>query len=180
MGLLKRYVRQRTVVEYHCSPMAEGWCAICFGIVFILIWGVFCMVNGPGEPWAMWLSFAFIATPLAFGVYLLKLRRKPLKREVTLGGWYNRLWLRNKWLFVAAGLAVYCVGATVGWFIVVLVFDGYDALFDKLEHKLHGWWLLLLMFSCCVMRDYLGFHQYYRSAEYRRSLDSGDGDGRPS
>lgn len=176
MGLLGRYVRQRTVVEYHCSPTAEGWCTICFGVLFMLLLvGVF-IVKGPGEPWAMWLSSACAATPLALGVYLLKLRRKPLKREVTLGGWYNRLWLRNKWLFVAAGLAVYCVGATVGWLIVVLVFDGYDALYDKLEDKLHGWWLLVLTLSYCVMRDYLGFHQYYRSTEYRRSLAGDDGD----
>ena len=153
MGFFKRYASSINVVKYTCSPVLEGWLVIGIGIVFALIFIIAVLGGG-----------------FAFGIYYVKFRRKPLKREVTLGGWYHRLWLRSKWRFIMAGLAISLVSATIGWVVCELVFEGYSAFAKDFADWLRGWFILLIVLIFGVMRQYITFYQYYRSPEYRRSL----------
>lgn len=170
MGFLKRYASRINVVEYTCSPVLEGWLVIGIGTVFALIFIVAGIIKGPSDPVFIWMPALFLGGGFAFGIYYVKFRRKPLKREVTLGGWYHRLWLRSKWRFITTGLAISLVSATIGWAVCELIFEGYSAFAKDFADWLRGWFIWLIVCTFGVMRQYIAFYQYYRSPEYRRSL----------
>lgn len=170
MGFFKRYASRINVVEYTCSPVLEGWLVIGIGTVFALIFIVAGIAKGLSNPVFIWMPALLLGSGFAFGIYYVKFRRKPLKREVTLDGWYHRLWLRSKWRFITTGLAISLVSATIGWTIGELVFEGYDAFTKDFADWLRGWFIWLIVCTFGVMRQYITFYQYYRSPEYRRSL----------
>lgn len=174
MGRFRRYITQLEVVEYTCSPVPEGWVVIIVSVLFAVLFGLTVIFKPGPDPVLLWLPWPFIFVFCLWGVYYVKFRRKPMKREVTLGGWYHRLWLRSKWRFIATGLAISLASATLGWAVCELVFEGYGAFANDFAHWLRGWFILLIALVYSVMRQYIAFYQYYRSPEYRQRMESTD------
>ena len=89
-------------------------------------------------------------------------------REIVVGTWYNRLYLRSRWLFLLASAGVGLFAYVVGLFVVTLVFDGTDGLYAAFISKLKSWASLLVILLIGVCRDFANFYRYYRSPECRR------------
>lgn len=102
------------------------------------------------------------------GVYYWKFCRRPLRREIVVGTWYNRLYLRSRWLFLLASAGVGLFAYVVGLFVVTLVFDGTDGLYAAFISKLKSWASLLVILLTGVCRDFADFYRYYCSPECRR------------
>lgn len=86
MEFFRRYASRINVVEYTCSPVLEGWLVIGIGTVFALIFIVAGIAKGLSNPVYIWMPALLLGSGFAFGIYYVKFRRKPLKREVTLDG----------------------------------------------------------------------------------------------
>lgn len=172
MGRFKTYFKPYNAVEYTCSPVLDGWLIIGVSLFFTAIFVADGLVRGFKEPYIMWPLTAIVAMGSLWGVYYVKFRRKPFRREVVLSGWYHRLWLRSKWMFIVVGCAINFVASVIGWTFCTLGFDGFDALSGEFEHKLRGWWILLFALSLNTIRQHIAYYQYYRSPEYRRRMES--------
>ena len=172
MGRFKRYIKQLEVVKYTCSPALEGWLIIILSMMFAVLFGMIAIFQPNPDPVFLWLPWLFIFVFGSWGVYYVKFRRKPFNREVTLGGWSHRLWLRSKWMFIVVGLIVNFVVSIVGWSVCVISFEGYDVFVSEYYDKLRGWWILLFALSLNTIRQHIAYYQYYRSPEYRRRMES--------
>lgn len=172
MGRFRRYITQLEVVEYTCSPVLEGWFIIIISVVFAVLFGLIVIFKPDPDPVFLWLLLPLTFVFGLWGVYYVKFRRKPLKREVTLGSLSHRLWLRSKLLFLVVGLVLSFVTSIVGWSVCVLAFEGYDAFVSEYYDKLRGWWILMFCLSFSTVRQYIAFYQYYRSPEYRQRMES--------
>lgn len=121
------------------------------------------------------ISIVLYAGVTAWGVYLWRLRRKPMKREITLGGIKHRLYLRSRPLFI-----IYCLAVKiVDWFIVISVLamlesdTGWASAFLE---ELYAWTFILPLALYAVIIEYLTYLQFYRMPENMRSIYlSGDG-----
>lgn len=172
MGRFKRYIKQLEVIKYTCSPALEGWLIIILSMMFAVLFGLIAILQPDPDPVFLWLLLPLTFVFGLWGVYYVKFRRKPFRREVTLGGWYHRLWLRSKWMFIVVGCAINFVASVIGWTVCTLGFDGFDALSGEFEHKLRGWWILMFCLSFNTIRQHIAYYQYYRSPEYRRRMES--------
>ena len=84
MGRFKRYIKQLEVVKYTCNPALEGWFIIILSVIFAVLFGLIVILQPDPDPVFLWLLL-----PLTFvfglsGVYYVKFRRKPFRRQVTL------------------------------------------------------------------------------------------------
>ena len=121
------------------------------------------------------ISIVLYAGVTAWGVYLWRLRRKPMKRQITLGGIKQKLYLRNQLLFILYSLAV----KIVDWLIVISVLAmlksdaGWESAFLE---ELYAWTFVLPLALYAVIIEYLTYLQFYRTPENMRSIYlSGDG-----
>lgn len=121
------------------------------------------------------ISSVLYAGVTAWGVYLWRLRRKPMKREITLGGIKHRLYLRSRPLFI-----IYCLAVKiVDWLIIISILallesdSGWQSIFLK---EFYEWMFVLPMAVYSMIFEYLTYLQYYRTPESMRSIYlSGDG-----
>ena len=162
MGRFKRYIKQLEVVKYTCNPALEGWFIIILSVIFAVLFGLIAILQPDPDPVFLWLLLPLTFVFGLWGVYYVKFRRKPFRREVVLSGWYHRLWLRSKWMFIVVGCAINFVASVIGWTVCTLGFDGFDALS----------WILLFALSLNTIRQHIAYYQYYRSPEYRRRMES--------
>ena len=103
------------------------------------------------------------------GAYKLLFRRGAIEDEVTLGGFYNRMYLRLGWLFVPAGLAACVVVYTAFVLLLASVDSGFTELpLDDLQHDstATAWLLMLMMYG--VVTTYFSFRAFYHSPEESR------------
>ena len=121
------------------------------------------------------ISIVLYAGVTAWGVYLWRLRRRPMKRQITLGGIKQKLYLRNQLLFILYSLAV----KIVDWLIVISVLamlksdSGWQSIFLK---EFYEWTFILPLALYAVIIEYLTYLQFYRTPENMRSIYlSGDG-----
>ena len=116
----------------------------------------------------MFNSWIFLVVT-AWGVYLWRLRRKPMKRQITLGGIKHRLYLRCRPLFILYSLAA----KIVDWLIIISILallesdSGWQSIFLK---EFYEWMLVLPMAVYSMIFEYLTYLQYYRTPESMRSI----------
>ncbi len=170
MGFFKRNYGDAHIVKYTCSPVLEGKIFTVVGLVMVVVAVASALTGGEDGLRGCVLGGFFFAVLAGFGVYYWKFRRRPLRRDVVLGTWYARLYLRSRLLFVLASAGIGVLSYAVGMFVVTLVFDGTDALYPAFIDKLKSWVLLLVVILIGVCRDFANFYRYYRSPEYRRLL----------
>ena len=82
---------------------------------------------------------------LGYGAYFTWLRGKPLKREIVLGSWSNRLYLRSRWLFITAGIITCLAGFAVTIMIVSLISNGYEGMISVMIKNMNDWFSLLIL-----------------------------------
>lgn len=164
--------RQLHIVEFECSPAAEGKLTVVCGLLFALL----CIVGiSTKELFAaseIIIISVITAVISAWGIYLWKFRRRPLKREVTLGTWSNRLYLRNRLLYFAVAIVCNAVIFLSAVFVCTLVFHGFGALADEFTDRLNKWFGLLIVSLLITLKNYLGYYQYYHSRKYLETLKS--------
>ena len=127
--------------EYTCSPAVVGRANVAFGAAYGAVVAVLLPVCGLPDVW----STAFlVASPLClvlWGLYCWKLRRRPVKRQVTLGGPAHRLYVRSRWMFVVYGLVCACVEYAIVMALVSLlslaIMLGAGFLATRVTKKLH-------------------------------------------
>lgn len=164
--------RQLHIVEFECSPVTEGKLTVVCGLLFALL-----LIVGSSTKRIFAASEIMILSVItvvitAWGIYLWQFRRRPLKREVTLGTWSNRLYLRSRLLYFAAAMACNAVIFSAAVFVCTLVFHGFGALADEFTDRLNRWLGLLIVLILITSKNYLGFYQYYHSRKYLETLES--------
>ena len=153
--------------EYTCSPEVTGRANVAFGAAYGAVVAVLLPVCGLPDVW----STAFlVASPLClvlWGLYCWKLRRRPVKRQVTLGGPAHRLYVRSRWMFVVYGLTCACVEYAVVMALVSLLESGAD-MGEVFLERLRGLFVLLLVMFYRVFFEYLSYYQYFHMPESSR------------
>lgn len=156
------------MVKYTCSPVLEGKVYTAVELVMVAVAVASAVVGGHDALTGCVFGGLCFAVLAGVGVYYWKFRRRPLRREIVVGTWYNRLYLRSRWLFLLASAGVGLFAYVVGLFVVTLVFDGTDGLYAAFISKLKSWASLLVILLIGVCRNFADFYRYYRSPEYRR------------
>lgn len=173
--MFRRGLSQLKVVEYRYNPALEGKADIAAGVLGLAVTAVM-YAAGMFNSWIfLVISSVLYAGVMAWGVYLWRLRRKPMKREITLGGIKHRLYLRSRPLFI-----IYCLAVKiVDWLIVISVLAmlesdaGWASAFLE---ELYAWTFILPLALYAVIIEYLTYLQFYRTPENMRSIYlSGDG-----
>lgn len=167
--MFRTYFRQCRVVKYSCQPQVYGRLNIAVGVLFVAFSAATLFAKNPDKLVATVILGLCSAGLFGYSAYCFRFRRRPFRRQIVLGSWYNRLYLRNKWLFLLAGICVNLLSYLVGVIVITLLFDGTDAMLDMLMEKIRGWIVLLVIFLLHTFREFFGFYQYYRSPEYRRA-----------
>lgn len=167
--MFRTYFRQCRMVKYSCQPQVYGRLNMAAGVLFVAFSVATLFAKNPDKLVATVILCLCAAGLFGYSAYCFRFRRRPFRRQIVLGSWYNRLYLRNKWLFLLAGICVNLLSYLVGMVIITLLFDGTDAMLDMLMEKIRGWIVLLVIFLLHTFREFFGFYQYYRSPEYRRA-----------
>ena len=103
------------------------------------------------------------------GAYKLLFRHGAIKDEVTLGGFYNRMYPRLGWWFLPVGLAACVMVFTAAVLLLTSVDYGFTELpLDSLRHvsTAFAWALMAMMYG--IVTRYFSFREYYRSPEASR------------
>lgn len=157
------------VVEYSCNPKHEGVLYIAFAVVFLLFGLIGKMCRGGSM--SSFVIFGLAAlTMLLIGVYMLKFRKRPLRRVVVVDTWHHRLYKKNKWQFAVATSVVFVLLALL-LSVVLLLIDGeisvtWQNIIDKMWRR--GVILLALLYWC--VSEVAGYYFYERSPEDSRTI----------
>ena len=96
-----KYVRFK-LVEFECSPVPEGKMFVAVGLFIAVLTAMGAIVNS-GMPLFLPVTLGLVSAGcIGFGVYYWAFRYGPVKRQVVIGNWCNRLYLRSRWLFAFA------------------------------------------------------------------------------
>lgn len=173
--MFKKIFRRLKVVEFRYNPALEGKADIAAGMLGLAVTAIM-YATGMFNSWIfLVISIVLYAGVTAWGVYLWRLRRKPMKRQITLGGIKQKLYLRNQLLFILYSLAA----KIVDWLIIISILallesdSGWQSIFLE---ELYAWTFILPLAVYAVIIEYLTYLQYYRTPESMRSIYlSGDG-----
>ncbi len=173
--MFKKIFRKLKVVEFRYNPALEGKADIAAGMLGLAVTAIM-YATGMFNSWIfLVISIVLYAGVTAWGVYLWRLRRKPMKRQITLGGTKQKLYLRNRPLFILYSLAV----KIVDWLIIISILAllesdaGWASAFLE---ELYAWTFVLPLAVYAVIIEYLTYLQFYRTPENMRSIYlSGDG-----
>ena len=167
--MFKKIFRRLKVVEFRYNPALEGKADIAAGVLGLAVTAVM-YAAGMFNSWIfLVISIVLYAGVTAWGVYLWRLRRKPMKRQITLGGIKHRLYLRCRPLFILYSLAA----KIVDWLIIISILallesdSGWQSIFLK---EFYEWMLVLPMAVYSMIFEYLTYLQYYRTPESMRSI----------
>ena len=173
--MFKKIFRKLKVVEFRYNPALEGKADIAAGMLGLAVTAIM-YATGMFNSWIfLVISIVLYAGVTAWGVYLWRLRRKPMKRQITLGGIKHRLYLRCRPLFILYSLAA----KIVDWLIIISILallesdSGWQSIFLK---EFYEWMFVLPMAVYSMIFEYLTYLQYYHTPESMRSIYlSGDG-----
>lgn len=161
---LKKRLERLHTVSFTSTTVLEGKLYFAAGLLLALFTAIVCMLGSPSLLTVSLLLSVASLSIMGLGLYLWKFRHGPRTYKLTLGGRDNSLYLRNRWLFVAHGVAVYTVASTIvtcGCIVLGLVLGlGGDGL-----HELFFAVPLAVIYN--VATEWMKFHLYYRSEEYR-------------
>lgn len=173
--MFRRGLSRLKVVEYRYYPALEGKADIAAGVLGLVVTAVMYAADLFTDWLFMAISTVLYAGVTAWGVYLWRLRRKPMKRQITLGGIKHRLYLRCRPLFILYSLAA----KIVDWLIIISILallesdSGWQSIFLK---EFYEWMFVLPMAVYSMIFEYLTYLQFYRTPENMRSIYlSGDG-----
>lgn len=169
--MIKQYLSSINITKYSCSARLYGKIHIGIGLLVVLFILACIAIEGMPEPIVLIIMSLIAIGILGYGAYFTWLRGKPLKREIVLGSWSNRLYLRSRWLFITAGIITCLAGFAVTIMIVSLISNGYEGMISVMIKNMNDWFSLLILLIYKVFHSYMSYYLYYRSPEYRASLN---------
>ena len=158
---------QLKIVRYTYPPKPEGRLWTAFGVLCLLVTVILGVIDGFSDIKGLAILAAISVAQCGYGLYCWKLRRRPVKRQVTLGGPAHRLYVRSRWMFVVYGLACACVEYAVVMALVSLLESGAD-MGEVFLERLRGLFVLLLVMFYRVFFEYLSYYQYFHMPESSR------------
>ena len=94
--MIKQYLSSISITKYSCSARLYGKIHIGIGLLVVLFTLACIAIEGMPEPIVLIIMSLIAIGILGYGAYFTWLRGKPLKRDITLGSWSNRLYLRSR------------------------------------------------------------------------------------
>ena len=156
-------------MSFSRNPKAAGVVDVAFGLPLAALWLLRCYELDCWTNVTTIVSYIYLAFIIFGGAYKLLFRHGAIEGEVTLGGFYNRMYLRLGWWFLPAGLSA-CVDIYVAAVLLLTSIDyGFTELpLDSLRHvsTAFAWALMAMMYG--IVRRYFSFREYYRSPEASR------------
>lgn len=169
IGVFRKRKKNTKKMAFSRAPKQDGLVDLAFGLPLAALWLLRCHELDCWTNGTTILSYIYLAFIIFGGAYKLLFRRGAIEDEVTLGGFYNRMYLRLGWLFVPAGLAACIVVYTAFVLLLASVDSGFTELpLDDLQHDstATAWLLMLMMYG--VVTTYFSFHAFYHSPEESR------------
>ena len=169
IGVFRKRKKNTKKMAFSRAPKQDGLVDLAFGLPLAALWLLRCHELDCWTNGTTILSYIYLAFIIFGGAYKLLFRRGAIKDEVTLGGFYNRMYLRLGWLFVPAGLAACVVVYTAFVLLLESVDSGFTELpLDDLQHDstATAWLLMLMMYG--VVTTYFSFRAFYHSPEESR------------
>ena len=159
-----KYVRFK-LVEFECSPVPEGKMFVAVGLFIAVLTAMGAIVNS-GMPLFLPVTLGLVSVGcIGFGVYYWAFRYGPVKRQVVIGNWCHRLYLRNKPLFVLFTGGVYAlvvVGVTLVFDLIEWAVEGFDAAVWADRFRLRNLMIVALAFVGGALKYYLDYYYYSR------------------
>lgn len=169
IGVFRKRKKNTKKMAFSRAPKQDGLVDLAFGLPLAALWLLRCHELDCWTNGTTILSYIYLAFIIFGGAYKLLFRRGAIEDEVTLGGFYNRMYLRLGWLFVPAGLAACVVVYTAFVLLLASVDSGSTELpLDDLQHDstATAWLLMLMMYG--VVTTYFSFRAFYHSPEESR------------
>ena len=169
IGVFRKRKKNTKKMAFSRAPKQDGLVDLAFGLPLAALWLLRCHELDCWTNGTTILSYIYLAFIIFGGAYKLLFRRGAIEDEVTLGGFYNRMYLRLGWLFVPAGLAACVVVYTAFVLLLESVDSGFTELPpDDLQHDstATAWLLMLMMYG--VVTTYFSFRAFYHSPEESR------------
>ena len=156
-------------MSFSRNPKVAGVVDVAFGLPLAALWLLRCHELDCWTKGTTIISYAYLAFIIFGGAYKLLFRHGAIEGEVTLGGFYNRMYLRLGWWFLPVGLAACVVVFTAAVLLLTSVDSGFTELpLDGLRHvsTAFAWALMAMMYG--IVTRYFSFREYYRSPEASR------------
>lgn len=169
IGVFRKRKKNTKKMAFSRAPKQDGLVDLAFGLPLAALWLLRCHELDCWTNGTTILSYIYLAFIIFGGAYKLLFRRGAIEDEVTLGGFYNRMYLRLGWLFVLAGLAACVVVYTAFVLLLASVDSGFTELpLDDLQHDstATAWLLMLMMYR--IVTTYFSFRAFYHSPEESR------------
>ncbi len=102
----------KIIMQYERSPKIEGAAYVAFAVLFNAVTAVTSVIGGKISHALLGLISGIVV--IAFGLRYIFFVKEPLVRTVAVGTWIDRLYLRNKPLFVLVQIIIWAASmATV-------------------------------------------------------------------
>lgn len=156
-------------MSFSRNPKVDGVVDLAFGLPLAALWLLRCYELDCWTNVTTIISYIYLAFIIFGGAYKLLFRHGAIEDEVTLGGFYNRMYLRLGWWFLPVGLAACIMVFTAAVMLLTSVDYGFTELpLDSLRHvsTAFAWALMAMMYG--IVTRYFSFREYYRSPETSR------------
>lgn len=156
-------------MSFSRNPKVDGVVDLAFGLPLAALWLLRCYELDCWGNVTTIVSYIYLAFIIFGGAYKLLFRHGAIEGEVTLGGFYNRMYLRLGWWFLPVGLAACVMVFTAAVLFLTSVDYGFTELpLDSLRHvsTAFAWALMAMMYG--IVTRYFSFREYYRSPEASR------------
>ena len=166
-------------MSFSRNPKVDGVVDLAFGLPLAALWLLRCYELDCWTNVTTIVSYIYLAFIIFGGAYKLLFRHGAIEGEVTLGGFYNRMYLRLGWWFLPVGLAACVMVFTAAVLLLTSVDYGFTELpLDSLHHvsTAFAWALMAMMYG--IVTRYFSFREYYRSPEFQQSQAEGMADER--
>ncbi|MGN1375726.1 MAG: hypothetical protein ACI4V5_04140 [Prevotella sp.] len=156
-------------VEVDCNQKTEGLIMILFSIIMMMFhvtyWLTACMDN-------LIATSILLITPIVLfglGIWFYRFKKTPRKIDVIIGGFANKIYTRNKLLFIIYEIAIYGILLLVLKIIIQLTEnnDLAEAFTATGKNLLHYSYASLIV-AYKTTQDYLGYYCYYKTIPTRQ------------
>ena len=139
------------IVEVSCNQKTEGVITIYFSIIMMILgvtyWLTECNEN-------LFFASILIIVPIVLfgiGIWLYYYKKSPRKIDVTIGSFANKIYIRNKLLFILYKVMIY------GALLFIL------KVFMATRKNLLNICFASLIVAYKTVQDYLGYYSYYKT-----------------
>lgn len=164
---------KKQLMKFSRSSKLSGKVNVCIGLPLTALWllrcwKIDCWYNGTTI-----FSYIILLLMVGTGIYRWAFRKGAISDTVTLGSFSNRMYLRYSRLYIPVGIAAGFLLIFVLTTLITLISYGIKEFtvqaFSDVQTTF-GWIYILVLYK--VLKSYVDFYEYYRSPEYRASLNN--------